>query len=61
MRVKYEGKTYEFDPDKQGKPNLLNLIAENVPMPLKWKVWLTIQAIKMKGIMVEVDTEGGEV
>ncbi len=53
MKVNYGGKTYTFDPNKQRKPNILNYIAEYVPMPLKWKVWLTVQTIKSKGIMVE--------
>lgn len=60
MRVNLEGKVYKFDPEKQGKPNLLNYIAEYVPMPLKWKVWLTIQTIKMKGVLVEVEPKGGD-
>jgi len=60
MRVTYEDIVYEFDPGRLNKPILLNRIAENkyLPIPLKWRVWLTVQAIKKKGILVKVIDKG---
>lgn len=53
MRVRHIGKVYTFDPAKQEKRTLLDIIAEKLPIPLRWKVWLATQSTKLKGIQVE--------
>lgn len=62
IRVRYGGKVYTFDPRKQSKGSVLGTIVEHLPIPLKWKAWVTIQIIKHRGILVEDGTntkEGG--
>jgi hypothetical protein len=61
MRVIYEGKAYTFDPNKQKKDNFLDYLVTYIPMPLRWKIWLTEQAIRRKGIIVEVVAKEKEV
>jgi len=53
MRVRYEGKIYEFDPDEQSKTTLLDLLARKLPFPRNWKVWLATKSTILKGIKVQ--------
>lgn len=57
MRVKYEGRVYEFDPDKQRRITPLDLLARKLPLPRNWKVWLATKSTTLKGIKVTEVTD----
>jgi len=60
VRVKYEDKIYEFNPDKQRKTTLLDSLAQKLPLPRTLRVWLATKSTILKGIKVtEVTHDNG--
>lgn len=58
MRVKYEGKVYEFDLGRvQNEFSVFTWLARHLKMlPLKWRVWLSTQGLRQKGMRVVEDS-----
>lgn len=59
MKVKYDGKVYEFDPNKQRKVTILDKLAHYVPIR-GLKIKLATLSVRLKGIKVtEVTNDNG--